>query len=193
MPNPMAVLTFSTGDRIQLELYPEIAPHAVASFLYLARRGIFDGRAVERIVPGWVVDMSYHAFHSREACYFIPNDVKSGRYLPAQFGTVGLGGYGHPDISGGEFFFPLADCPAITGTYPIFGKVTQGLEVLRRLEVLETYPVSYPGLPDVKINTPVELVVLERVAVETFGVDYGEPVRLGGVEKPHFWPDLLTP
>ena len=193
MPNPIAAITLSTGAVIRLELYPEIAPNAVISFVYLANRGIFDGHAIERIVPGWVMDMSYHAFHSREACYFIPNDVQSGRYLPAEFGTVGLGGYGPPDIAGGEFFFPLADCPAITGTYPIFGKVIDGLEILRQLEALETYPVSYPGLPDVKINTPVEPVVLERVAVETFGVDYGEPVRLGGVEKPYFWLDLLTP
>lgn len=190
MPNPIVTITLSTGAVIRLELYPEIAPHAVTSFVYLAKRGVFDGHAIERIVPGWVVDMSYHAFHNPEACYFIPNDVKSGRYLPAAFGTVGLGGYGPPDIAGGEFFFPLADCPAITGTYPIFGKVTEGLEVLRQLEALETYPVSYPGLPDVQINTPVEPVVLERVAVDTFGADFGEPERLVGMTKPHFWPAL---
>ena len=190
MPNPIAAITLSTGAVIRLELYPEIAPNAVISFVYLANRGIFDGHAIERIVPGWVVDMSYHAFHSREACYFIPNDVQSGRYLPAEFGTVGLGGYGPPDIAGGEFLFPLADCPAITGTYPIFGKVTEGLEVLRQLEALETYPVSYPGLPEVKINTPVTPVMIERVTVDTFGVDYGQPVRLQGMEKPHFWPAL---
>ena len=191
MRNPFVPITLSTGAVIQLEVYAESAPHAVTSFLYLAGRGVFDDHAIERIVPGWVVDMSYHAFHSPAACYFIPNDVKSGRYLPATFGTVGLGGYGPPDIAGGEFFFPLADCPAITGTYPIFGKVTRGLEVLRQLEGVETYPVSYPGMPDVKINTPVEPVVLRRVTAETFGVDYGEPERLGGMTKPHFWPTLL--
>lgn len=190
MPNPIAAITLSTGAEIRLELYPEIAPNAVTSFVYLANRGIFDGHAIERIVPGWVLDMSYHAFHDPEACYFIPNDVQSGRYLPAEFGTVGLGGYGPPNIAGGEFFFPLADCPAITGTYPIFGKVTDGLKVLRQLEALETYPVSYPGMPDVKINTPVTPVMIERVTVNTFGVDCGQPVRLPGMEKPYFWPAL---
>ena len=128
MKNPIAVIALTTGAEIELELLPEIAPNAVTSFLYLARRGIFDGQTIERVVPGWVLDMSYHAFHNPEACYFIPNDVNSGRYLEATFGTVGMGGYGPPDISGGEFFFPLADCPAITGKYPIFGRVTRGLE-----------------------------------------------------------------
>lgn len=189
--NPIASIALSTGAVIRLELYPEIAPNAVTSFIYLANRQVFDHYPIERIVPGWVVDVSYHAFGNPQACYFIPNDVQSGRYLEAAFGTIGLGGYGAPDIAGGEFFFPLENCPGITGKYPIFGKVTQGLEELRRLEQVETYPVSYPGLPDVQINTPVVPVFIERVSVDTFGADYGEPTRLRGKEKPYFWPTLI--
>ena len=118
--------------------------------------------------------------------------MKSGKYLDAVFGTIGLGGYGAPDIAGGEFFFPLADCPAITGTYPIFGKVTKGLEELRRLEETPTYPVPYPDHPDVKINTPIHPEFIESVTVETFGEDYGEPKRITVREKPLFWPCLET-
>ena len=190
MKHPIAVMTLTSGAEIEMELLPEIAPNAVTSFLYLARQGVFDGHPIERVVPGWVLDMSYHAFHNPEACYFIPNDVASGHYLEATFGTVGIGGYGPPDIAGGEFFFPLADCPAITGKYPIFGRVLRGIEELRRLEQVETRPVTYPGLPDVKINTPVEPVGIRTVTEETFGAEYGEPVRLPGKEKPHFWPAI---
>lgn len=192
MNHPMATITLSNGGVLKLELYPEVAPQAVASFLSLARQGVFDHYPIERIVPGWVVDVSYHAFHDPRACYFIPNDVKSGTYLEATFGTVGLGGYGAPEIAGGEFFFPLADCPTITGTYPIFGKVLDGLEVLRRLEQTETYPVPFPEEPSVKINTPVRPIFLEHVTIETFGQDYGEPTKLPGMEKPLFWPTLQS-
>lgn len=191
MMNPIATIELEGGGVIGLELYPEIAPHAVTSFVYLARKGVFDHYPIERIVPGWVLDMSYHAFHNPEACYFIPNDVKSGRFLEAAFGTVGLGGYGEPEIAGGEFFFPLDHCPAITGTYPIFGKVTKGLEELRRLEGVETYAVPFAESPDVKINTPVRPEFIRQVTVESFGVDYGEPVRLTGRSKPLYWPCLL--
>lgn len=192
MRRPTASISLSDGGRIRLELLPDLAPYAVASFLWLARRGVFDQTPVERIVPGRVVDVSYHAFRNPEACYFIPNDAKSGLYHRAEFGTVGLGGYGEPDIAGGEFFFPLADCPDITGIYPIFGLVTEGLAELRRLEQLETVPVTYPGLPDVQINTPVDPVYLDRVTVQTYGKDYGPPTRLAGKEKPYFWPALLS-
>ena len=113
--------------------------------------------------------------------------------MEAEFGTVGLGGYGTPDIAGGEFFFPLADCPEITGKYPIFGKVIDGHQELRRLECVKTRPVSYPGLPEVKINEPLEPVLIEKVSVETFGKVYGEPVRLNGIPKPHFWPTIQNP
>lgn len=190
MPNPIAVMTMAGGAEIRIELYPEIAPNAVTSFIYLAQKGVFDNYPIERVVPGWVLDMSYHAFHNPEACYFIPNDVKSGKYMDAVFGTVGLGGYGAPDIAGGEFFFPLADCPAITGTYPIFGKVISGLDELRRLEQVETYPVPFPGQPTVKINTPCCPEFIQSVTVETYGVDYGVPEKLAGMEKPLFWPTL---
>lgn len=193
MRKPIATITFSNGGMIQIELDPIVAPNAVTSFIYLAQKGVFNHYPIERIVPGWVLDMSYHAFHNPEACYFIPNDVKTGRYLEATFGTIGLGGYGAPEIAGGEFFFPLANCPAITGTYPIFGKVIRGLEVLRSLEATETYPVPYPDSPDVKINTPVAPVFIEQVSVETFGEEYGEPVRLQGIKKPLFWPVLQEP
>ena len=76
--NPVATITFSNGSVIQIELYPDIAPNAVTSFIYLAKQGVYDHYPIERIVPGWVLDMSYHAFHNPKACYFIPNDVKSG-------------------------------------------------------------------------------------------------------------------
>ncbi len=189
--NPIATMTLGSGGVIRMELYPEIAPHAVTSFVYLARKGVFDHYPIERIVPGWVLDMSYHAFHNPEACYFIPNDVKSGQFLEAEFGAVGLGGYGEPQIAGGEFFFPLEHCPTITGTYPIFGKVTEGLTELRRLERVETYAVPFAESTDVKINTPVRPEFIRQVTVETFGVDYGQPVRLTGGSKPLYWPCLL--
>ena len=162
--NPVATITFSNGSVIQIELYPDIAPNAVTSFIYLAKQGVYDHYPIERIVPGWVLDMSYHAFHNPKACYFIPNDVKSGKYLEAVPGTIGLGGY------------------------PIFGKIVNGMEEIRRLEQLETYPVPYPGEPNVKINTPVYPVFIEQIQIETFGVSYGEPTRLTGIAKPLFWP-----
>lgn len=191
MPNPTAKITFHDGSVLTLELYPDIAPHAVASFLDLARKGVFDHYPIERIVPGWVVDVSYHAFHTPQACYFIPNDTDNGRFLPAQLGTIGLGGYEKPYIAGGEFFFPLADAPAITGTYPIFGKVTDGIDILRRLEQTETYPVPFPDHPDVAINTPVRPVFIDTVTVETYGQEYPPPPHLPNMEKPLFWPTLL--
>ncbi len=185
--NPIATITLDSGEEMRLELWPDIAPNAVRSFLHLASQGVYDHYPIERIVPGWVIDVSYHAFHDTRACYFIENDCRSGTYAPATFGTVGLGGYGGEGISGGEFFFPLGDSPKITGTYPIFGKVLQGLDVLRRLEAVETYSVPFFNLPEVAINTPVAPQFITTVTVETFGVDYNLPTFVSG-ERPPYWP-----
>lgn len=40
--NPVATITFSNGSVIQIELYPDIAPNAVTSFIYLAKQGVYD-------------------------------------------------------------------------------------------------------------------------------------------------------
>lgn len=185
--NPIATITLDNGEQMRLELWPDMAPNAVKSFLSLARQGVYDHYPIERIVPGWVIDVSYHAFHDARACYFIQNDCDTGHYAPAVFGAVGLGGYGGEGISGGEFFFSLGDNPAITGTYPIFGQVIEGAEVLRRLETVETYPVPFFNLPEVAINTPVVPEFIASVTVETFGVDYDVPTFIQG-ERPPYWP-----
>ena len=189
MKRPLVKLTYTLGT-ITIELYPDIAPNAVKSFLYLAENNIFTHHPIERIVPQWVVDMSYHGFYHPKACYFIENDLATGNYLPAEFGTIGLGGYGDPEIAGGEFFFPLRDCPEITGVYPIFGKIIEGLDVLRQIENTPTYPVPYPTLEEVKINTPIIPIYLENVEIETFGIQYGEPKKIKGKTKPLFWPTI---
>ena len=98
--NPVATITFSNDSVIQIELYPDIAPNAVTSFIYLAKQGVYNHYPIERIVPGWVLDMSYHAFHNPKACYFIPNDVKSGKYL-------GLAVMAHQRLQAENFSFHL--------------------------------------------------------------------------------------
>lgn len=75
-----------------------------------------------------------------------------------------------------------------------------GLQAMEELAKLEESRRSLKGiasnemcnflidLPDVKINTPIFPVFIEQVQIETFGVCYGEPTRLSGIEKPLFWP-----
>ncbi len=186
--NPKVTLHMANGARIVMELLPEAAPNTVNSFLYAALGGYMDHHAIERIVPGNWIDVSYTAF-GQEACrYLIPNEFELHpeiEPLPSHPGCVCMGGYGEAGLAGCEFFFPLRDCPEHKGIYPVFGRVLEGMEELRRLERVETVPVTDFPIEGVEVNRPVEPQVIERVETELYGGTYPEPVR---VEKPKLPP-----
>lgn len=95
--NPTATLHMKNGKKIVIELLPESAPNTVNSFIYAASRGYMDNHAIERIVPGNWVDISYTAFGKKECQYLIPNEFElNPRVVPLDShpGVVAMGGYG---------------------------------------------------------------------------------------------------
>ncbi len=187
---PIATITMEHGPEIVIALYPEEAPNTVNSFIHLANLGCFDQHAIERIVPGYVVDASYRAF-GQEACkYLIDNESRSHgfpNHLPMEPGVIGMGGYGEDGIAGGEFFFPLAYSEKIDGNYPAFGKIIEGLSEILSWEHVPLRPVPYPEDPSIVINEPVTPLRIARICVETFGQSYPEPIRRPMSKKPPSW------
>ena len=158
--NPVATILMENGAKIVIELLPEAAPNTVNSFLYAAKRRVFDHHAIERIVPDSWIDMSYTGFRKKEGQYLIPYESRLHPEITPPdtiFGCVAMGGYGELGQAGCEFFFPL------------------GTEEILRLKDVRTRPVEdFPY--DVAVNTPVEPQVIREVTVETFGEAYPDPV-----------------
>ena len=141
--NPKATLWMENGKKIVLELLPEAAPNTVNSFISAASKGYFDQHAIERIVPGSWIDMSYTAFGHQECQYLIPNEFQLNPHivpLDSHPGVVAMGGYGEHGLAGCEFFFPLRDCPEHKGIYPVFAKVLEG----GMIKVGDKIKVIYP-------------------------------------------------
>lgn len=188
--NPIATLFMENGAKIVVELLPEAAPNTVNSFIYAAKQGFFDNHVIERFVPGNWIDMSYRAFGHEEAKYLIPAEFTLNPELEPiepKLGTIAMGGYGEMGLAGCEFFFPLRDCPDLTGTYPVFGLVKEGIEELKRLEQVEIEPVTnYPG-EGVVVNKSVEPQILRKVELQLFEQEYPEPIRVKSPELPECW------
>lgn len=188
--NPVATLHMANGRQIRIELLPESAPNTVSSFIYAASRGYMDHHAVERIVPGNWVDVSYTAFGKAECRYLIPNEfVLHPEITPLEShpGVVAMGGYGEAGLAGCEFFFPLRDCPEHKGIYPVFGRVLEGMDEIRRLEKVKTVPVTDFPVEGVEVNRPVNPEIIDHVSLELFGQDYAEPVRVPNPKLPPCW------
>ncbi len=188
--SPEAVLHMALGSRVVIELLPLEAPNTVASFIYIASRGLMDSHAIERIVPGSWVDVSYSGFGKPEARYLIPYESKLHPELrprESHPGCVCMGGYGEAGLAGGEFFFPLRDCPEHRGIYPVFGLVKEGMDEILRIAAVPTVPVTDFPYPGVEVNRPVDPQVISSVEILLHGWDIPDPVRMEGQELPLTW------
>ena len=189
LKNPIASIYMKDGSLIRIELMPSCAPNTVNSFIWLARKHVFDHHPVERLATDFVVDVSYTAYGREDAKYLIEYETKDAGFpntLAALPGTIVMGGYEN-GIAGGEFFFPLKENDKLTWHYPAFGRITEGLETVMSWNDLPVKTVDFPLDPSVHITAPAEMLIMERVEVETFGISYPEPVRIKDAVLPVNW------
>ena len=183
--NPIATVEMSSGAKIVIELYPESAPNTCNSFIDLVRRGLYDNREIKRIVPGFVIQPSYTSFDKDPQMeYSIAGEFAASGFeggLTNEYGCVAMGGDG-VIASGSCFYFTMCDEERLKGRFPVFGKVIEGIDELKRIESVPLTPVEHER-PDVKINIPVTPEIMKKVTVETFGQDYPPPEKLPPKEE----------
>jgi cyclophilin family peptidyl-prolyl cis-trans isomerase/HEAT repeat protein len=124
---------FIETDRgvIELELAVLDAPMTVASFMDLARRGFFNGIAIHRVVPDFVVqDGDPRGDGEGGPGYTIRDEINQRPYLR---GTVGMA-LDWADTGGSQFFITHGPQPHLDGGYTVFGHVVSGMDVVDRIE-----------------------------------------------------------
>jgi cyclophilin family peptidyl-prolyl cis-trans isomerase len=146
---------------IEIRLLPRQAPCAVNSFVYLADQGYYDGLTFHRVVRDFVIQGGDptgsgaggpgYSFQDE-----LDNDLEYGA------GTLAMANSG-PDTNGSQFFIVASDSGAgrLQKLYTIFGEVTEGMDVVRAINRVET--VGSGRNPD----QPVEPVLIESVKIET--------------------------
>lgn len=147
-----AMIDTSKG-RIVVELYGEDAPIHVGNFVELVRKGFYDGTKFHRYVEGFVIqggDPQTKDASSQEvagadgdpASRFgmgNPGYQIKGEFDPAVNpnkhveGALGMARSQSPDSAGSQFYFALAPLPQLDGGYTVFGRVTEGLDVVKSL------------------------------------------------------------
>lgn len=178
--HPLVTILMNTGRNIVLELYPEEAPNTVNSFIWLCRQGVFDNYAVERVVPGFVIQPSLFEFNTPLGQFEIASECSAygfANHLKNEPGCVAMGSDVPGQASGSEFFFTLSYHARLDGYYPVFAKVIEGWDEVQRMERAALVPVPNP-YEGIEINRPAVPEIMERVTVDTFGADYPAPVVL---------------
>ena len=53
--NPIVTIEMESGNIINAELYPTVAPNTVNNFISLIKKGFYDGTIFHRVIPGFMI------------------------------------------------------------------------------------------------------------------------------------------
>jgi len=127
----IATLETEKGN-ITIELFPDVAPMAVNSFIFLAENGWFDDITFHRVIPDFVAqtgDPAGTGYGSPGYSFGIETDSS---LTFDRAGLVAMANSG-PDANGSQFFITYAPAPNLNGGYTIFGEVIEGMDVVQSL------------------------------------------------------------
>ena len=164
-----ATIATSCGT-FEMRLRPDIAPEAVNSFVFLAEQGFYDGLTFHRIVDGFVIQGGDPLGDGTGGPGYSFDIETSPRQT---FDAAGLLAYANsgPGSNGSQFFVTLAPTPQLdpgagAGEFSIFGEVTHGLDVVRRIGAV---PGSEdPGIPG-EMSVPTQAVYIDSVTIDERG------------------------
>jgi len=147
-----ATLHTTMGD-ITMEFFAPDAPLAVNNFVFLAGEGFYDGVIFHRIVPGFVIQGGDPGGDGRGGPgYSFRDELGNGHGYSR--GTVAMANAG-PNTNGSQFFVCLDDV-GLPNAYTIFGKVTDGMDVVDRIAALDTdgndRPLDPPVIESVSLT-----------------------------------------
>lgn len=124
-------ISTAKGD-IVFELYPDEAPKAVSNMVALARSGYYDGLTFHRVVPGFVIQGGDPKGNGTGGPGYAFGDEPVS--LDYDAGIVAMANSG-PNTNGSQYFIVLEDQLGLPKLYTIFGRVTGGMEVVRKIAV----------------------------------------------------------
>ena len=128
--SPHAFIETDRGT-IEIELAVLDAPITTASFIDLARRGVFNGVAIHRVVPDFVVqDGDPRGDGEGGPGYTLRDEINQRPYLR---GTVGMA-LDWADTGGSQFFITHSPQPHLDAKYTVFGRVVSGMDVVDQIQ-----------------------------------------------------------
>ena len=171
MSNP--IVTFETNQgTIKAELFPDVAPNTVNNFISLVKHGFYDGLIFHRVIPGFMIQggdpqgtgMGGPGYSIKGE--FIMNNFNNE--LLHKRGVLSMARSQSPNSAGSQFFIMVDDARHLNAQYASFGQVIEGMEAVDKIVAAQR---DYN-------DRPLENQIMEKVTVETFGVDYPEPEKV---------------
>ncbi|SEA38849.1 peptidylprolyl isomerase [Paraburkholderia sartisoli] len=141
--HPSVLLKTSEGD-IRVELFPEKAPKTVANFLDYVKSGQYNGTIFHRVIPGFMIQGGGYTTSFVEKPTRAPIPLESRNGLKNAAGTLAMARTSDPNSATAQFFINTVDNAGLDypnpdgNGYAVFGKVTSGMDVVKKIEAEPT-------------------------------------------------------
>jgi cyclophilin family peptidyl-prolyl cis-trans isomerase len=165
--NPSVLMKTTLGD-ITIELDQLQAPISVKNFLDYVDAKFYDGTIFHRVIPGFMIQGGGFTPNMQQKATKGPIKNEAGNGIKNANGTIAMARTGIVDSATSQFFINVADnaqlnhrdeSPAGFG-YAVFGKVTSGMDVVKKIEATKT--TARPPHQNVP-ETPVVIESVTRV------------------------------
>ncbi len=165
--NPIVFIKTNMGI-IELTLDTEKAPVTVKNFLFYVEESFYDSTIFHRVIPGFMIQGGGFTTNFSEKATKSPIKNEATNGLLNKRGTVAMARKGIIDSATCQFFINLADNDFLNHKdnsprgfgYAVFGKVTNGMDVVDRIAGIKTRPLN-----DISEAVPVKTVTIESVSV----------------------------
>ena len=166
MPAAHVLMTTTVGP-MTLELDADNAPKTVENFLSYVAGGFYDGTIFHRVINNFMIQGGGFTTDMQQKATQAPIENEANNGLKNERGTIAMARTQDPHSATAQFFINVQDNDFLNHTgenmqgwgYAVFGKVTDGDDVLDKIRAVQTG--SQAGHQDV----PVEPIIIESVAI----------------------------
>jgi peptidyl-prolyl cis-trans isomerase A (cyclophilin A) len=150
MANRTAKFDTSMGS-FDIELFEDKAPNTTRNFIDLAQKGFYNGVIFHRVIDNFMIQGGDPEGTGRGGPGYTIKDEFHRDLRHDGPGVLSMANAG-PNTGGSQFFITLAPTAWLDNKHAVFGKVTNGLDVVQKIGKTKTRPGDRP-VEDVKINS----------------------------------------
>ena len=145
----------TTMGNFTIELFETETPKTVGNFVTLAEKNFYDGVIFHRVIDGFMIQGGDPTGTGRGGPGYQFADEIHPKLKHTGEGILSMANAG-PNTNGSQFFITLAQTPHLDGRHTVFGKVSEGMDVVRKIGKTQTGPG----------DRPVTEVVMKSVRIE---------------------------
>ena len=129
----MKAIIYTNKGNIKLNLYHEKVPLTVANFTNLAKRGYYDNLSFHRVIDNFMIQGGCPLGTGTGGPGYQFDDECTSECRHDSAGILSMANAG-PQTNGSQFFITHGPTPHLDGKHTVFGKVTEGLDVVHEIK-----------------------------------------------------------